>query len=69
MANTPTIEQNADTAPYWTVQQAAEYFNININTAYVRARTDWRQFRVKIGENVRLNSADLIKWAQQRQGR
>jgi predicted DNA-binding transcriptional regulator AlpA len=66
MAHTTTNEQPTDL--YITVPEAAAIVNISAPGAYIKARTEWAPFTVKLGGSVRINRAKFLRYLSEREG-
>lgn len=69
MAQISTIEQPTDTALYITVAEAERLFSLGKNTGYKLVRGPWRPFTVQFNGSIRINRAELMKWAAANQGK
>jgi predicted DNA-binding transcriptional regulator AlpA len=67
MTHTTTSEQA--TGQYITVREAAAIVNISEPGAYIKAKTEWAPFTVKLGGSVRINRAKFLRYLSEREGR
>jgi hypothetical protein len=54
---------------YITVAQAERIFSLPRNSGYAMVYGAWAPFAVRLGNRIRINRAELMKWAAANQGK